>query len=153
MLCHPLVVAEEQPVRDLPCGGLVCEFDRLGAEPLDAHHGDEAVRQDPADGGVRSEVLGLLMPWDPGDPIGTTPLGGRASAGGRRDRPAGARDSLDRDGLQLADGARVESLWIDGDFLALDVRRERSLVRAFERAGWRCVRDDRLVRQASGYLE
>ena len=47
----------------------------------------------------------------------------------------------------------IRGTMLDGQFLALDVRRERWLVRAFERAGWRCVRDDALVRRASGYGE
>src|SRR6266478_6367327 len=46
--------------RSPPCRWvLVGEFERLRAEPLDAHHGDESVGQDATDGGVRSEFFEL----------------------------------------------------------------------------------------------
>ena len=52
-----LVVAIEQFVRHLAGGGLVGELKRRGAEPLDAHYGDQSVRDDAPHGGVGLQLL------------------------------------------------------------------------------------------------
>jgi hypothetical protein len=47
---------------------------------------------------------------------------------------------------------RVENSVINGDFLTFDPASAKTLVEAFEREGYHCVRDDDLVRRASeGY--
>ena len=53
------VVAIEQLVRHLARGRLVGEFERLGAEPLDADDRHEGVGQDAPDGGVGLNVFEL----------------------------------------------------------------------------------------------
>ncbi len=53
------VVTVEEFVRDLSIWGLVREFERLRAEPLDADDGDKPVRQNAAHGGVGRELFEL----------------------------------------------------------------------------------------------
>lgn len=52
-----LVVAVEQLVSDLPLRALVRELEGFGAEPLSVDDRDEAVGQDAAHGGSRSQIL------------------------------------------------------------------------------------------------
>ncbi len=54
-----LVVAVEQLVGDLAGRGLVGQLQGLGAEPLDADHGDQGIGEDAADGGVGLELFEL----------------------------------------------------------------------------------------------
>ena len=61
-----LVVPVEQLVGDLAGGRLVCQLERLRAEPLDADDGDKAVGKDATHGGVRPEVFELDHPRTPG---------------------------------------------------------------------------------------
>ena len=56
-----LVVPIEQLVGHLAGGRLVGEFDRIGAEPLQADHGHHRVRDDPADRGVRLSCSSVIM--------------------------------------------------------------------------------------------
>ena len=51
------VVAIEQLVGDLSRWRLVGQLQRLGAEPLDRYDGDQAVRENAADGGVGEELF------------------------------------------------------------------------------------------------
>jgi hypothetical protein len=48
---------------------------------------------------------------------------------------------------------RMHDTRLNGEFLTFDPGREHEVVAAFEAAGYVCVRDDRLTRRASGYLD
>ena len=50
-------MAVQQLVRDPAGGRLVGQFERLGAEPLGAHDGDEGVRQDALYGRICSKIF------------------------------------------------------------------------------------------------
>ena len=54
-----LVVAVEQLVGDFAVRGLIVQLEGFGAEPLRAHHRDQRVRQNAADGRVRQELFEL----------------------------------------------------------------------------------------------
>lgn len=60
-----LIVAIEQLVGYLARRRLVGELERLGAEPLDADHGNQGIGQDPTNGGIRLEVFKLSHLWVP----------------------------------------------------------------------------------------
>jgi hypothetical protein len=58
-----LVVPVDQLVGHLAGGRFVGQLERLGAKPLHADDGDEAVRQEATDGGVRPEIFELDHVW------------------------------------------------------------------------------------------
>src|SRR5688572_24640123 len=53
------IVAVDELVSHFAGGGLVRQFERLRAEPLNVDDGDEGIRQQATHGGVRFEVLEL----------------------------------------------------------------------------------------------
>jgi len=52
-----LIVPAEQHVGDPPCRVLVCQLKGFRSEPLDVDDSCEGIRQDPADSGIRLEVV------------------------------------------------------------------------------------------------